>query len=181
MAFSEKIKIEVKRRSAFQCCRCRTIGVQIHHIIQGGSDTIDNAAPLCPNCHDYFGQNPVKRKEIKQMRDWWYEVCDEKYSESKMLDELKKINDKIEQLESMDKKEAKEELKNKILEELRTQTKKEGVNNIANLLDRKSKNLATATRLGNGVYADFQCKKCGKRIGLLIGKNECPNCGEPIK
>ena len=40
---------------------------------------MDNAAPLCQNCHDQFGANPEKRKTIRNMRDWWYEVCDRKY------------------------------------------------------------------------------------------------------
>src|SRR5437016_1760860 len=39
---------------------------------QGGSDDIDNAAPLCQNCHARFGANPEKRTEIRLMRDWWY-------------------------------------------------------------------------------------------------------------
>ena len=45
MSFSEKVKKEVNEKAAFQCCRCRVIGVQIHHIIptkDGGSDDIDN-------------------------------------------------------------------------------------------------------------------------------------------
>lgn len=61
--------------AAFRCCRCQRVGVQAHHIIpseNGGPDTMDNAAPLCPNCHVDFGDNPLKRKEITQMRDWWY-------------------------------------------------------------------------------------------------------------
>jgi hypothetical protein len=75
MAFSEALKLEVKQKAAFTCCRCRRIGVEIHHIIpqeENGPDTIDNAAPLCPACHDEFGANPVKRKQIREMRDWWY-------------------------------------------------------------------------------------------------------------
>jgi hypothetical protein len=82
MPFPEALKLQVKRMAAFQCCRCREIGVDIHHIIpqaQGGSDDIDNAAPLCQNCHDRFGANPEKQKEIRQMRDWWYDVVKEKY------------------------------------------------------------------------------------------------------
>src|SRR5262245_33993057 len=77
MPFSESLKVQVKKMAAFRCCRCHDIGVDIHHIIpqaHGGTDDIDNAAPLCQNCHDRFGANPEKRKEIRQMRDWWYEV-----------------------------------------------------------------------------------------------------------
>jgi hypothetical protein len=82
MPFSPTLKDQVKRMAAFQCCRCHEIGIDIHHIVpqaKGGSDDIDNAAPLCQNCHDRFGANPEKRKEIRQMRDWWYDVVNEKY------------------------------------------------------------------------------------------------------
>jgi len=76
MAFPEDLKLDVKKAAAFRCCRCQHIGVEIHHIIPqsvGGPDTLDNAAPLCPSCHSEFGDNPIKRREITQMRDWWYE------------------------------------------------------------------------------------------------------------
>lgn len=83
MPFSEKLKMEVRRLAAFRCCRCQSIGVEIHHIIpqsEGGPDTIDNAAPLCANCHTDFGANQVKRKELGEMRDWWYERVSVQYS-----------------------------------------------------------------------------------------------------
>lgn len=66
----------MKRKAAFRCCRCQSIGVEVHHIIpqrENGPDTFENAAPLCAKCHDDFGDNPAKRKEIRDMRDWWYE------------------------------------------------------------------------------------------------------------
>lgn len=83
MSFSEKIKKEVKEKSAFRCCRCQDIGIDIHHIVpekDGGNDDFSNAAPLCQNCHDQFGDNESKRKEIIQMRDWWYGQCEKLYS-----------------------------------------------------------------------------------------------------
>lgn len=86
MAFSEKLKNEVREMAAFRCCRCHEIGIDVHHIIpklKGGSDEIDNAAPLCQNCHDRYGDNEMKRKEIRQMRDWWYEVVKEKFHPDK--------------------------------------------------------------------------------------------------
>lgn len=64
MAFSEKLKLEVRRMTAFRCCRCQSIVVEVHHIIpqaDGGPDTIANAAPLCAKCHADFGANPAKR------------------------------------------------------------------------------------------------------------------------
>lgn len=82
MGFSENLKREVKEKAAFRCCRCQNIGVQVHHIepeSDGGPDTVDNAAPLCPSCHDYFGANPRKQKEIKHMRDWWYQTVEQMY------------------------------------------------------------------------------------------------------
>jgi phage repressor protein C with HTH and peptisase S24 domain len=85
MPFSEQTKQIVKRKSAFRCCRCQEIGIDVHHVIPqalGGSDEIDNAAPLCQNCHDRFGDNPQKRKELLQMRDWWYSSVEQRFGKS---------------------------------------------------------------------------------------------------
>lgn len=82
MPFSPHLKKEVREKAGFQCCRCHKFQVEVHHIIpekDGGLDTIDNAAPLCPNCHDELGDNPVKRKQVRQNRDWWYKVIENKY------------------------------------------------------------------------------------------------------
>jgi len=76
MSFSEKIKLEVNKRAAFRCCMCQRISVRIHCIIpeeNGGTDFIDNAAPLCAACYAELGDNPRKCENIKEMRDEWYE------------------------------------------------------------------------------------------------------------
>lgn len=81
MPFSEKIKLEAKRKSAFRCVICRKPFVEVHHIlpqVEGGPDTLDNAAPLCASCHDLYGGNPEKRKQIRQMRDYWFQMVEEK-------------------------------------------------------------------------------------------------------
>jgi hypothetical protein len=43
-----------------RCCVCGKLhGIQVHHIVpkeKGGSDDIDNAITLCPNCHDEVHQ-----------------------------------------------------------------------------------------------------------------------------
>ena len=81
MAFPERVKLEAKRRANFSCVICKKPFVDVHHIIpqsDGGSDTIENAAPLCGSCHDLFGGNPDKRKQIREMRDLWWEVCEKK-------------------------------------------------------------------------------------------------------
>ena len=77
MSFSENVKLEAKKRSAFRCCVCHKPFVEIHHIIpqsESGPDTLDNAATLCSSCHDLYGGNPDKRKIIKQMRDHWWDL-----------------------------------------------------------------------------------------------------------
>lgn len=78
MPFSEQLKLKIKKKADFRCCLCGALDVEIHHIVpeaEGGPNTEDNAAPLCPNCHDTFGANPQKRKFIRQKRDDWYEAC----------------------------------------------------------------------------------------------------------
>jgi hypothetical protein len=100
MPFSEEVKYQVKRLSHQTCCVCKSIGIEIHHIIpqsEKGEDTLDNAAPLCPSCHETYGQNPTKRKFIREARDIWYEICDRRYTVSN--ETLNKILSKLEGIE----------------------------------------------------------------------------------
>jgi hypothetical protein len=84
--FSEEDKIRILLWCDRHCCLCgRTCGtnIVIHHIEQEGENLsdIDNAIPLCPNCHgrilSYSHGHPVgtayKIKEIKARRDQIYE------------------------------------------------------------------------------------------------------------
>lgn len=93
MPFSEAIKLSVKRRSHFTCCLCKTLGVEIHHIVpqeENGPDSEENAAPLCPTCHEIYGANPQKRKFIREAREFWYELCASRYkSDRTQLDEIR--------------------------------------------------------------------------------------------
>ena len=80
MAFSEKIKKLAKIKSHFHCCVCHKEFVEVHHIIPEsakGNNDIENAAPLCASCHDLYGGNPEKRKQIREMRDHWWEIVKE--------------------------------------------------------------------------------------------------------
>ena len=55
------------------------MGLEIHHIqpkAEGGINTEDNAAPLCPSCHRSFGGNRELRSRIREMRDDWYKKCE---------------------------------------------------------------------------------------------------------
>ena len=103
MPFSEKLKQSVRRRAHFSCCLCKALGVEIHHIVpqeDKGPDTVENAAPLCPSCHETYGANPQKRKFIKEARDLWCEICERRYAtdpqQLKILeDALKRIDDRV--------------------------------------------------------------------------------------
>ena len=97
MPFDEPLKLAVRRKAQFQRCLCKDVYVEVHHIVpesDGGPSTEDNAAPLCPTCHERYGANPTKRKFIREARDLWYEICAERY---KGVDtaELAKINQRL--------------------------------------------------------------------------------------
>lgn len=63
MPFPASVRIQALQRSGNQCectritCshhtgRCtRTWGLEAHHIVQGGSDTLSNCEILCDQCH----------------------------------------------------------------------------------------------------------------------------------
>lgn len=83
MGFSKGLKLQAKRRAHFCCSICHVPGVEIHHIVpqaDGDDDTFENAAPLCPSCHETYGANPTKRAFIREARDYWYELCDKRFA-----------------------------------------------------------------------------------------------------
>jgi hypothetical protein len=101
MAFSEGLKFEVKKKAHQSCCICKSIGIEIHHIVpqsEGGSDDIDNAAPLCPNCHEIYGQNPTKRKFIRESRQIWFEICEKRFKNDDQL--YSQLMERLNRLES---------------------------------------------------------------------------------
>lgn len=98
MAFSEELKLNIKKKSHFSCCLCHALGIEIHHIVpqaEGGPDTEDNAAPLCPTCHEIYGANPQKRKFIRETRDFWYELCADRFKGDAGI--LNEISQKVDQ------------------------------------------------------------------------------------
>ena len=85
------------------CVACHAPFVEVHHIkpqSEGGPDTLDNAAPLCPGCHGIYGANPVFRKQITQMRDNWYDVCEKRFGTSG-LDVPEQLNALVETLQTL--------------------------------------------------------------------------------
>lgn len=93
MAFPESVTKEVKRKAHFHCCLCKALGVEIHHIVpqaEHGPNTLENAAPLCPSCHETYGANQTKRKFIREARDLWYEICEKRYApDASLLQEVR--------------------------------------------------------------------------------------------
>jgi hypothetical protein len=143
MGFSQNLKREVKEKAAFRCCRCQNIGVQVHHIeseSDGGPDTVDNAAPLCPSCHDYFGANPRKQKEIKHMRDWWYQIVEQMYHKYVTTEQLREIDRKLEEIrqsqssEVSDLKKVMKSISDKMIEGISTKTADTTASGIINTL-----------------------------------------------
>jgi len=183
--FNEDQKREVKEKAAFRCCRCQQIGIEVHHIIPeavGGTDTLDNAAPVCPSCHASFGDNPQKRKEITQMRDWWYHQVEEMYcGPGSNLGLLPAIDAKLDDIrhnqgaELRDLKEMLRKVSNETIDGITPETATAASSLIVNASDATS-----SVRLGERVHANFVCRRCNSRIGLLIGTNACPNCGAPL-
>lgn len=191
MAFSEEIKLNVKKKSMFRCCRCQSIGIDVHHIIpkkDNGPDTFDNAAPLCQNCHDQFGDNPIKRKEIRQMRDNWYERVQKMYPEQvdSLIPMFEKINQNFEDLQKnksendSDISEIKTTLKemmNKVIDNMTAGTANITASNVS---------LASGASLSNVKLEDMSklisCPECQEPI--IVGRyasNVCPHCGAYIK
>ena len=182
MPFSEELKKEVRHKSSFRCCRCQSIDVEIHHILpqkNGGSDLIDNAAPLCPNCHTAFGDNSEKRKIIREMRDSWYSRVEIMYQPRDFV-LLEDISNKVMDIRShtLGIEELQASLKRFADKRISEVTVENAINSVSSIVSSVS--MPSATKLGESVYANFRCRKCHAQVGLLIGSNACPNCGQLI-
>ena len=81
-ALPEEIKVEVIARSNNRCCICQIPFVQLHHIDGDPSNnSLDNIAPLCPNCHSQAHSNNrltanLTASRVKILRDKWYSYCE---------------------------------------------------------------------------------------------------------
>src|SRR5260370_41514222 len=89
MAFLEKEATELLAACHRRCCVChRFCGVkmELDHMVpaaEGGPDTIDNAIPLCFECHAevhaYNDQHPrgrkVKPEELRLHKQQWLDLC----------------------------------------------------------------------------------------------------------
>ena len=81
-----KVRDDVLIKCKRHCCYCeeyKGINIVVHHIKQkadGGEDSMDNAIPLCFDCHSNIGMynphhpngNSFKPTELKRIRDEFY-------------------------------------------------------------------------------------------------------------
>lgn len=85
MAFPDSIATEALFLSGRCCSLCRKFcgtRIELHHIIQGGDDTLENCMPLCFDCHaDVKHYNPdhprgrrFRPEELRKHRDKWYQL-----------------------------------------------------------------------------------------------------------
>ena len=87
MPFVEPIRTKVLLWSDRHCCLCKKAcgpHIEVHHIVpkaEGGTDEIDNAIPLCFDCHGVVGHynashpkgTKFKPDELRSRRDQVYE------------------------------------------------------------------------------------------------------------
>lgn len=89
MAFDESGVAQLLAKCHRRCCVCHKfcgVKMELHHIhwrSKGGPDSIDNAIPLCFECHaevnHYNPQHPKGRKftqeELLEHKNQWLQVC----------------------------------------------------------------------------------------------------------
>lgn len=191
MGFSEEIKLKVKKKAMFQCCRCHATGVDVHHILpkkDGGGDGIENAAPLCQNCHDQFGDNPYKRRELTQMRDHWYETTERMYSgkTDSLLPLLERINTSLEEIKlsqtkgRWDPTELKSMLKEVSEKGIESLTAGTAPLIAANVVRAST---ASLSNVSVGELPEItMCMECGEPVVVPRDEDDppCPHCGEPL-
>ena len=181
MAFSDNLKLEIKQRSFFKCCICQRPYVEVHHIVpqaDGGKDTEDNAAPLCPWCHEIYGNDLTKRKYIKEARDNWYKICGNRHSfDTKKLDEItKRLNQAATKNDTDDIKKAVAKISDLLDQVVNqpNQTSREVIQAISDI---------TATISTSTLSSPFfPCGRCGFIIQdqVVIDSGLCPHCGNRL-
>lgn len=187
MPFLESVKGKARKLAHYRCVVCHEPFVDVHHIIpesQGGANDLDNAAALCSRCHDYFGNNPDKRKQIRGQRDLWHELCANVYNEEDIR-VFEKLNSLYNEMIAM---RSEQREYRSILDEIKA-TLSGTLSSTASVIDKAESfddivttaGYVTGSRLGENVYANVYCRKCNTRIGLLVGTDKCPQCGAQIE
>ena len=89
MAFNSHEIENLLAKTGRRCCLCKMLhSVQVHHIIpqeEGGTDKIDNAIPLCPNCHNEVHSSHVSGRITRK-----YTVGELKQHRQRTIDQVQK-------------------------------------------------------------------------------------------
>lgn len=186
MAFTEKTKLKVKKKAMFQCCWCKAVNIDVHHIKpqkHGGSDDISNAAPLCQSCHNLYGDNSSKRKQIKQMRDHWYETVEKMYSNrsNNLYPLIEKMDAVLEKMDNSQKrtrsdvseiKNTLKEISNRAIDSMTAGTVDLVASNIVNASGASLFNVRS-----ENILPMKYCKKCGTGYWPADTFHRCLSCG----
>jgi hypothetical protein len=137
---------------------------------------------LCAKCHADFGDNELKRKEIREMRDWWYEQAAAMFNFAPdYMPILEKIDKSVlailkQQTENID------ALKI-ALTELATKEHEFLMNKIRSITPDTAQSdsssvVRTAVYLVDSVIAEVErtCANCGKRFVVVNNERICPAC-----
>jgi hypothetical protein len=201
MSFDEFTKKKVREMANFTCCRCKFIGVEVHHIVpenEGGTNDMDNAAPLCPNCHTFLGDNPQLRKMIKEMRDKHYKDCKSKKFDEEILERISDSMIVIQENQRENFSNQNEKLEkiafaldyiSKVFAERFDEIKNKAEEGIYPDLDSFAGDILRASGTASAVFENIggkrTCPKCGKEIesgniSFATDKITCPNCNTLI-
>lgn len=191
MPFSEAVRLEVKQKADFRCCICHNYFVEVHHIIpeaSGGPNATDNAAPLCPTCHDRYGDNPVKRKAIREMRDHWYERCRTVAEHPDVVQFSRKLDDLYTRVSDVKGDTGEHsrilgEMKDTVAGYFRQQADQvTEVSTVSQLIQVTGGTMASGAEvyLTDGTSTYRGCPGCGVLVPLY-GVQKCPYCGTDLE
>jgi hypothetical protein len=196
MPFTEEVKLEAKRKAHYCCvwCQRREFFVEVHHITpesEGGESTLDNAAPLCSNCHTNIGHTPSARKQMLERRDWWWDFCAQQTRHFQPLPQLEQFQETAESLKATMEVEGQRrdaefrELKRVVLDALQKQAEKvDSARTISELIVSSSSTSSPYLEEPPGVVTFDTCPECGAANVVLLPDprgygfcKECNNCG----
>ena len=190
MPFRESVKREAKERAYYQCVLCRVYGfLDVHHIepeAEGGPNTIENAAPLCPNCHAWFGHAPAKRSQVRTIRDWWWDRCAKMDAVQMTPPDGQRIDQMFQayqQSQAQEQEQLFNDMKNFVAEQFRHQADRiSSAHTIGELVQASS---SGSTAYGAGAYGagpyggtGSKCPSCGS--DGYNATSGCPSCGATL-
>lgn len=178
MPFPQAVKLQAKQRANFRCVVCHEPWVEVHHIIpeaQDGPDTLDNAAPLCATCHHRYGDNPALRKQLREMRDWWWQLCADTAATSAFVQLSRQLDElRADSLSGhRDQSHVLGQVKTLLINHFRSA--QEAIDSTSTV----GQALAASSSYSTGAAANVYCPKCKTAYGL-VNSDRCPQCGGPF-